>query len=627
MKIKDTNKIIFIDLDQETIEIKDVPQELLRMYLGGRGINSYLLYKYTDASSGPLCPENVFIVGTGLLTGLKGLNFSRTTISAKSPESGFLGDANIGGGFGVNLRKNGYGYIVVKQKALSPKILVIGKDQITIEDAQELWGKDTQMTQEDIHQRYPKSEVLCIGAAGENQVVFACVMNRRKNAAARCGMGAVMGSKNLKAIVALDNSEELEVEDKQGFTGYLKDMNKSLQSEFLIDRLKEFGSSHLFEIVNESIGMGRVKNGRTLAFTENQNINHKNLKQFHKERAGCKNCTLRCHYTYEYNGIKNEGPEYGVMAHFGPVLGIGRIEDILVLNDMVNRLGMDASSTANTIAWMIELYQEGIIDKNFTQGRELKWSSPEMICSLIEEIAQRKGLGDFLARGPKGMLKELPSQARDYLCWTKNLVQSEPADLRYLPAFALSNSVASRGSDHLRSRPVWVSFEFPSESMESVYGDLVDSDVFSYLGKGKVIFWWEHYLAMFDMLGLCKFLGFHTLPPGIKFSFFQEVIKTGCGEDFTEDHLKEIGERVINMERLYLQREGITRKDDYPPQKVFLPLKETEGMREEDKGRKLDKGKYDTMLDDYYKKRGWTMEGKLNPKTIERLKLDKEIDV
>ena len=625
MKIKDTNKIIFVDLTTEVIEVKDVPRKLLTRYLGGRGINSYLLYKYTDASVDPLSADNTFIVGTGLLTGLKGLNFSRSTITAKSPESGLFGDANIGGGFGVNLRKTGYGYIVVKGKANSSKMLVVGKDKISIEGADALWGKDTQDTQADIHLQYPDSEVLCIGPAGENKVVFACVINRKKNAAARCGMGAVMGSKNLKAVVALDTGEDLELEDNAAFMNCFREMNKFLKGEFLIDRLKEFGSSHLYEIINESIGMGRVKNGRTLAFDENENISHTSLKKFYKGKAGCKNCVLKCQHEYEYKNIKSEGPEYGIMAHFGPVLGIGKIESVLVLNDLVNRLGLDASSTANIIAWMIELYEQGIINKDFTGGKELKWSSLELVCSMMKDIAQRKGLGDLLADGPRNIIDKLPDQSQEYLCWTKKLVQSEPVDLRFLPAYALSNSVASRGSDHLRSRPIWVVFEFPLDSVADIYGEEVDIDAFSYTGKGKIVVWWEHYLAMFDMLGLCKFLGFHTLPPGIKFSFFAEIIKTACGIELSEDELKEAAERVINIERLYIQREGVTRKDDYPPQRVFLPLSEKDGVRDEDKDRALDKEKYDFMLDEFYNKRGWTQDGQVKPETIKRLRLDEEI--
>ncbi|MCP4653394.1 MAG: hypothetical protein GY858_08455 [Candidatus Omnitrophica bacterium] len=622
MKIKETNVIIIVDLETEKIEIKALAPELIKKYLGARGVNSYLLYQYTDASTDPLGKDNVLIVGTGLLTGLKGLNFSRTTITAKSPESAILGDANIGGGFGVSLRKQGFGYIILKNKAKSPKMVVINKGKVSIEDADHLWGKDTQDTQSEICEKYPGSETLCIGPAGERQVVFACIINRRKNAAARCGMGAVMGSKNVKAIVSCVSEQDLEPEQSQEFANCLREVNQFLQKEFLTDRLKKYGSSHLFEIVNESIGMGRVKNGRTLAFTNNENINIEELKKFHTKKAGCQNCVIACHYVYEYKGIKNEGPEYGVLAHFGPVLGMNRIEDCLVLNDLVNRLGLDASSAANIIAWLIDLYQDKVIDDKFTQGKELKWSSQELVYSLIQDIAYRRGLGDFIAIGPRNMLKQMPKASEQYLCWSKKIVQSEPADLRCLPAFALSNSVASRGSDHLRSRPIWVAFEFPTKDLKEVYGKDVDSDALSYKDKEIVVLWWEHYLAMFDMLGLCKFMGFHSLPPGITFSIFSRIIETAYGEKFSQEELKEIGERLINIERLYLQREGITRKDDYPPQKTFEPLKETAGVRKEDKEMKLDRQKYDNLLEAYYLKRGWTNQGEVLSETIERLKLD-----
>lgn len=622
MQIKDTNKIIFIDLTKGNIEVKALPEKLIAQYLGGRGINSYLLYQYTNHATDPLGPDNVLIIGTGLFTGLKGLSFSRTTISAKSPESGILGDANIGGGFGVNLRRNGFGYIVIRGKAAQPTMLVINKDKIELKPAKHLWGKDTQETQAIITETYPESETLCIGQAGEKKVVFACIMNRKKNAAARCGMGAVMGSKNLKAIVMAQAGDDLAVENKEEFFNCLRGINKIVQNEFLIQRLKEYGSAHLYEIINESIIMGRVKNGRTLAFNENENINLKNIKSFQKQRAGCKDCIIRCHYSYECKGAKNEGPEYGIVGHFGPVLGIGKIEDVLGLNELANRVGMDVSSVANIIAWVIELYELKLINKKLTGGRELKWSDPELIRSLILDIDSRQGLGDFIASGPREMLKKLPKEAADYLCWTKYLVQSEPVDLRYLPAYALSNSVASRGSDHLRSRPIWVAFEYPQEVLKEVYGREVDPSAQSYKDKGIVVFWWEHYLAMFDLLGLCKFLGFHTLPPGVPYSFFKELVKTAYGLDLSEKDLKEIGQRVINIERLYLEREGITRENDYPPSRTFLPLAETAGVREEDRNIKLDRKAYDEMLDDYYAVRGWSKAGKVSPQVIKRLNLD-----
>ncbi|MBU1121292.1 MAG: aldehyde ferredoxin oxidoreductase C-terminal domain-containing protein [Candidatus Omnitrophota bacterium] len=627
MYIKDTNKIAIVDLTKEEIQIKNVPFELIKQYVGGRGLNSRLLYEYTNEEVKPLSEDNVFIVGTGALVGLNGLNFSRTTITAKSPESGLLGDANVGGGFGVNLRKNGVGYLLLKGKAATPKLVVVGNQTVEIKDAAFVWGKDTQSTQEEIKRQFPGSESLCIGPAGENKVVFACLINRKKNAAARCGMGAVLGSKNVKAIVALDNSQEVEAADKQKFFDCVKEINLFLQKEFLMQRLKEFGSSHLYEIVNESIGMGRVKNGRSLAFLNNDNINHKNLAKFYKEKAGCKKCVVKCQMVYEYKGIVNEGPEYGVMAHFGPVLGIGKLESTLILNDLVNRLGLDASSSANIIAWLIELYQEKVIDDKVTRGRAFLWDDVELVKSLIEDIAYRKGIGDFIASGPRAMVEELGKKSEQYLCWTKNMVQSEPADLRYLPAFALSNSVASRGSDHLRSRPIWVAFEFGSDSLKDIYGCQVDGEALSYTDKGKIVVWWEHYLGMFDMVGLCKFLGFHTMPPGIKFSFFSRLMEAAYGESFSEEDLKISAQRVINIERLYLQREGIDRKNDYPPQKVFLPLAETEGVREEDKEIKLDRTKYDAMLDEYYTVRGWDLEGKVKTETVERLKIKESVKI
>lgn len=623
-------KIAYVNLSDKKIEIKEIPIELIKKFLGARGINSYLLYNRVDDKTDPLGPDNCLIVGCGLLTGIKGLSLARCTITGKSPESGILGDANIGGSFGAAMQRCGIGYLLVKGKAGQPVYILIEDDAVSIKDAKDLWGKNTVETGEMLKQKHTdKSASLVIGPAGEKLIRFAGVFTGKKNTAARCGMGCVMGSKNLKAIVAL-GSKELEPKDKEGFNNCVVELNKKLNEEFLTKRLKEFGTMNLYEIINENIGMGRTYNDLTSVFKENKEISHTNLKEkYYTGKAGCKPCPIACQHKYEikegvYKGVKNEGPEYGVVAHLGPVLGIKKLEPILKMNQMLNEFGMDASSTANIIAWMIELYQRKIIDDKITGGMKLEWGNEKQVIELVPMIAKRKGFGDLLANGAREIAEKLPAEAKDYMIWIKNLPQSDPADLRYINAFALGDSVATRGADHLRSRPIWEAFGYPEEELAKIYGGPVSSDHRSYKGKGRVVWWWESYVTLFDCTGLCKLLAFHSMPGVFDFDLFARLISTATGLNLTAQQVFEVGERVNLIERMFLAREGLTRKDDYPPERYFKPLERQDDLYQEDKGLHLIKEDYEKMLDEYYQLRGCDKNGIPTSEAKERLILSDE---
>jgi len=624
-------KIAFIDLTSGNIEIKQIPHPIIKNFLGGRGINSYLLYKYVNEGVKSLSADNVLIVGCGLLSGIKGISFARCTISGKSPESGLLGDANIGGRFSQALQKTGINYLLIKGKANKPSCLLIDDEKITIVDGRDLWGKSVTQTGLILKERYgPNSESLCIGVAGENLVRFAGVFNGRKNTAARCGMGCIMGSKNLKAIIAR-GTKKLTLSDSKGFNQLILELNKKLNEEFLTQRLKEFGTPNLYEIINLNIGMGRTYNGLTTVFKNNKDIYPQTLKEkYYVGKAGCQPCSIACQHKYvikdgPYKGIESDGPEYGVTAHIGPMLGIDNLNAILKINAMLNDYGLDASSTCNIIAWMIELYQKGIIDNRITGGMKLAWANESLVIKLIEMIVQREGFGDLLANGAREIVETLGPITAEYISWVKYLPQSDPVDLRYLFAYALGDAVATRGADHLRSRPIWEAFGLPEEQLETIYGGPVSSNPQSYEGKGRVIWWWESYVTLFDCLGLCKLLAFHAMPGVFDFELFAKFIHTATGINLSPKEVFMVGERINLLERMFLVREGIRRKDDYPPQRYFQPLELKEDIPEEDKNLMLTKDGYDKMLDEYYSLRGCDKDGIPTEEAIRRLGLEGEI--
>jgi aldehyde:ferredoxin oxidoreductase len=368
--------------------------------------------------------------------------------------------------------------------------------------------------------------------------------------------------------------------------------------------------------------MGRVYNGLSVRFPENKDISPQILKdKYCRGRAGCFSCPIACQHEYRVGEIVNEGPEYTTLGSFGPVVGIRELETILYINDLINRYGLDASSTANLIAWAIELFEKGIIDESITGGLKLGWGDDQAIIELIHQIAARRGFGDVLANGAKEAVEQLGQETSRYLIWGKNLPQSDPVDLRFFPAYALGNAVASRGFDHLRARPTWEAYRLPEETLRDIYGGYVSSDPRSYQGKGRVIWWREAYLSLFDALGLCKQIAMHCQPGVYDFDFLSELIRCATGMELTPEEVFAVGERIVTQERMFIVREGVTRKDDFPPQRYFEPLARQDGLKPEERNVKLDRPSYEQMLDEYYQLHGWDKQGKPLEKTKMRLGL------
>lgn len=622
-----SHKIAYIDLEKRAVEIKDIGQDLISKFLGGRGINAYLLFNHTKKGLDPLSGENPLIIGPGLLTGLRGVTMARTTISGVSPDTGLLGDANIGGHFGSWLKRTPFSYLVIKGKSTTPVYILIENEKISFLDADFLWGKDTQDAQDLLKKKHTdNAQCLVIGPAGENLVKFACIMHRKKNAAARTGLGCLMGVKLLKAIV-VNAGGVISAKHPDEFNQLMQDIYKKLDNEFLTQSLSEFGTAHLFDVINNNIGMGRVYNGLTTVFKNNLDISPQNLKEkYYTQKSGCFGCRIACQHKHKivskrFGTIENEGPEYGVIAYFGPVLGINNLEAILKINDVINRLGLDASSSANVIAWMIDLFKSGVINEKFTRGLKLEWGNEDLVLKLLDLITYRQGFGDFLANGAREMLKGLPPASQNAVYCSKYLLQSDPVDLRYISAFALGDAVATRGADHLRSRPIWEAFGLDEKELARIYGGRVSNDPQSYEGKGRVIWWWENYTTIFDCLGMCKLLAFHTMPGVFDFEIFAKIINSAIGLDLTAEDVLKIGERVNVIERMFLNREGIARPFDSLPKRYFEPLKIQEGLRPEDKDLKLTYEGFNRMLDEYYKLRGLNNDGFVLEETRQRLSL------
>ncbi|MDI6732557.1 MAG: aldehyde ferredoxin oxidoreductase family protein, partial [Planctomycetota bacterium] len=559
----------------------------------------------------PLSPDNVLVIGTGLLTGTLAPSSSRFNVTAKSPESGILGDANCGGFFGAELRYAGFDRLIILGRAKKPVYLYVNNVKgggIEIRDAESYWGKDTTEVQKLFRSNFGQCEMLVCGVAGENLVRFACVRTGVKNAAGRCGMGAVMGSKNLKAIVA-SGSEGIKIKHPEQMQKLVEELKHYLFSSKITAILGKVGTPLLYEVSN-AIGAIRTKNSQLNAWSDG--LNSDEIEKYVEKMVACSSCMIHCRHR---NTLGGEGPEYTAVGLLGANLGIETAKEVIELNNLCNELGLDISSSGTIIGWAYELFERGIINKETTGGLELRFGDLELTKKLLWMISRREGFGDILAESVQAV-KVFGESAKDYLIAVKGLPQSDPHDVRYIKAFALGIATASRGADHLRSRPTLEIFrKLPQEVRQKIYGT-VNQDPTVLDEKEKTVYFSENIFAVIDSLGICKFIchGFNS-PHFLNYTHFKNLIYTATGWEFDEEELRGIGCRIVDLERLFNIKQGLTREDDTLPKRYFddpMPLKIA-------KGHCVDRQDFVQALDRYYKLRDWTEDGRLKQERIKEI--------
>jgi len=606
-----------INLTDGTVERFETPLDLLKKFLGGRGLNMYYLYKYLPPRCDPLSPDNVLIIGNGLLTGLLVPNSGRHSVTCKSPESGIIGDANIGGFFGPELRFAGFERLIITGRARSPVYLYIEDGRIEIRDAAPYWGLTCTQTEKRLKYDLGSDvEIECIGPAGENQVRFAATRYGLKNAAGRCGTGAVWGSKNLKAIVARGHLG-LPVADPEGMLARYRELREYLNKSKVIGVMGRVGTPLLYDVSNY-LGAIRTHNSQQTVFFDT--LNAEEVHKYVDKMLSCYGCVVHCRHR---NRLGGEGPEYTTEGLLGANIGVAETYQIVDLNNLANDLGLDVSSTGTYLAWAVELFERGYLTEDKV-GCALRFGDYPLLRRLIEDIAYRRGFGDVLAEGSL-LVEEFGPETADFLIAVKGLPQSDPHDVRYLKSFALGIATASRGADHLRSRPTLEILDLPSEVRRQIYGAPIDPNPTSYKTKGRVVYFSENIFAVVDCLGICKFIcqGFNS-PRNLNYTHFKELIKLAYGLEFSEQELEEIGKRVIDLERLLnYQMKGITRKDDTLPARYFDEPMPSARAR----GSKIDREGFNQMLDEYYALRGWSKDGLLPQERVAELSSLRDVPV
>ena len=636
-------KIAYIDLSTGKIETRPIPLEIRRKFLGGRGLDAYLLYNHAPKGCDPMGPDNPLMISGGILTATCASATARTHIMAKSPLTGLLGSANMGGFFAPEMAWAGFHHLVITGKAKSPVYLWIHNGRIEIRDAAYLWGKNTTDTQWAIREELGDDEIksAVIGQAGENRVRYANVMTGIKNAAGRTGMGAVMGSKNLKAV-AVRGTLDVKIAHPLDALEYNKRFIEQITSAKVNQTQGTLGTPFIWGATN-SWGGVRNRNFQYNQMEYADDIEPEKIDEICTETmgphhmAGCFGCQVHCRAKHKiptgpYAGKYDEGPEYTSQGAFGGEPDCRKAETVLVGNHLVNQYGVDNLEIGSIIAWAMELFELGILTTQETDGLDLRFGNDDALIEMVHRICLRKGwLGDVLADGGIPASEKIGKNSFEYLIQVKGMSNLH-SDERGTPGLALNIATASRGSDHLRSRPAIDLYHLPEKVMRKIYSNPVaydgplSSEHTDYEGKPWQVFWHQNCYMAVDCLGICKyhtvFLG-ATLP---NFEDWPKVIYYNTGLEFSPVELWEIAERCNNMERLFNLREGLVREDlikgDMLNHRYFD--EPTRRGAPDVVGRTIDRVKFAKMVDEFYSHCGWDNRGVPTPETLQRLGLNQE---
>jgi aldehyde:ferredoxin oxidoreductase len=610
-------KIARVNLEEGEISELEISENVLRKYLGGPGIATKFLLEEVERGVSPLGPGNKLIFMTGLLTGAQSPSTGRYSVVFKSPLTGGWGQSNSGGFWGAELKRTGYDGIIFEGISPQPVYLLVTDEGMELRDASDLWNKNVTETTKMLQERHGKKfKVACIGIAGENLVRYASIMNDFHRTAGRCGGGAVMGSKRLKAI-AVSGNKPLKFHNRRVFEEVAKKQTELLNQSILKVGLTTYGTNMVIDLVNVRGGFP-VRNWQT---TEWKNM-RKTLgsmalreKVFVRAKT-CFACPIACGRETEiksgkYQGHRGEGPEYETVGELGGMCGIDDIEAVTMGGYLCNDYGLDTISTGSTIAFAMECYEKEILTEKDTQGLHLEFGNPDVMIELIHEIARREGIGDLLAEGTKSMSEKLGKGSEHFAMQVKGL-ELPAYDSRAVQLSGLAYATANRGGDHITAYVQGPSFI--DQPFLVIEDSRIRDPFVANPEEVHVLVDLENALTMFDALGACKFMGMC-----VSAKEWIELVCQYTGWDFSFEEFKKIGERIYNLARIYNVREGFTAADDTLPPRLLedpLPTGPAQGqvnLLSELKGT-------------YYDLRGWDKEtGKPSREKLKELGLEEYI--
>lgn len=595
-------KALRVNLTSGDIAVEPLSEELLLDGIGGRGLNMRRLYAEVPPEVDAMSPRNKLFIGVGPLTGTSFPGSSRVNFSARSPQTGRLGDSNAGGFFGAELKYAGFDQVIIDGRARELSYLYIHDGAAEIRPAPQLHGLDVFATQRAILDELGdgRVQVAAVGPAAENGVKFTGIFCNLVRAAARTGMGAVLAGKNLKAV-AVRGTGALQPHDAAAFQALVEEQDAAIRRHQEYQPRVLLGTTRLVHALNEA-GCLATRHFQTGRFEHAEEVSGEYLAEHYKTKGkACFSCTIPCSRYYKipdglFRGLQSEGPEFEGLAGFSSRVGVSEITASLKGVDMCNRYGMDVITTSECIAFAMELYQRGLLSREEADGLDLSWGNVETVFALIEKIAHRQGFGDVLADGVVKAAARIGRGSERYCMHVKGL-EIFQADPRGLKAYALGVALASRGGDHLRSEP---SFEFTEDAAEGLrrFGAREAAFRLEYKGKGRVVKFFEERCALADSLEVCK----NTLV-NMEILSYEEaaaLLRADTGLPFTAVGLARSAERTVNIERAYLARLGISRADDTLPDRfLHEPLPPESGPSA---GSVVELA---PMLDEYYAARGW----------------------
>ncbi len=613
-------KILRVNLTERIITEENIREDWAVKYIGGAGLATKYLYQETPKGADPLGPENPLIFMSGPLTGTASASSSRYSVVARSPLTGIWGHGNSGGSFGATLKRSGYDGIIFQGISPEPVYLKVVDGATELCDAKNLWGKTVPET-EDLIQEASDQEmtIASIGSGGENLVRYASIMNNKHRAVGRCGLGAVMGSKRLKAV-ACAGKTPISLANQDIFRKTAKRQMDLLDESMLKIGFETFGTNMLADMVNAKGGYP-TRNWQEGVFEEIEEVNGQAMtdKVFVKG-VNCFACPIACGRGTEikegeWKGRKGEGPEYETTNTLGAMCGISDMNAITMANYLCNEYGLDTISTGSSIAFAMECYEKGILTKEQTGGLDVKFGNTKLVISLIKKIANREGLGDLLAEGTKVMSEKLGQGSEHFAIHVKGL-ELPAYDPRAAKITGLGYVTANRGGDHMTGYvqgPTFIDMAWLLVDESRIEDSFVANPK-----EARVLVDMENALTMFDAIGGCKFMGLILTVQDCL-----ELLNSATGWNLGVDEFKKSGERIYNLIRAFCIREGITREMDTLPKRLMEdPLPEGPA-----KGMVIEKKTLEMMKDAYYEFRGWDKEsGKPTPGKLRELGLDDLIE-
>ncbi|RLE64790.1 MAG: aldehyde ferredoxin oxidoreductase [Thermoprotei archaeon] len=587
-------QLLRIDLSKEKITIQKYEEHLAIKYIGGRGFAAKILWHEIPAGADPLSPQNVLIFAAGPLTGIPGPSTGKLVVAAKSPLTGGYGDGNVGSLAAVHLRKAGYDAIVVSGASNRPIYLYIENEKAEILSADDLWGLDTFTVERRLRERHGENlGVLCIGPAGENLVRFATVISQEGRSGGRPGIGAVMGSKKLKALVIKGN-KDISLANPKEYRQLAIEAYQAIKNKPGYDFWRRQGTMAALQWAQESSVLPTY-NFREGVFEFASNIDGYAMERMKIGQRGCPFCNAICGNLI--NDVENEIAEldYENVALLGPNIGLGDLRKIARLNRLADMYGVDTISLGSVIAFAMEASEKGLVKE------KLEWGDFETAKKLLEDIVFRRDLGNLLAEGVKRASSKLGGE--NFAMHVKGL-EVTGYDCHATPGMALAYGTSPIGAHH---KDAWIiSWEIKTERMGYTRDKVSKLIEFQRIRGG-----------MFEILTSCRL---PWIEVGFELEWYPKLFKAATGLGITLDYFFEVADRIYSLIRAFWIREkrGWNRKMDYPPKRWFMePL--TKGPLA---GAKLDIKRYDNMLSWYYEARGWDMRGIPKRETLNRLGLD-----